>query len=149
MFKAFTDFVNQVKAGIEKEAARFTNKEFLMAVVGSAAWVSAADGSIDDSEKTKMMQFIKISPALKHYDSQEVLSAWQHFMSNHDFSVDLMIDEVKKALDSVTDPEQKTTLVRVACAIGAADGDFDDDEKAVVTQIVKYLNLRPSEFGLA
>ena len=40
-------------------------------------------------------------------------------------------------------------MVRVCCAIGAADGNFDDDEKAVVRKICAELNLNPKDFDLA
>ena len=44
--------------------------------------------------------------------------------------------------------EQCRLLVRVVCAIGAADGDFDDKEKAMVAEIVRELGLNPIDFDL-
>jgi tellurite resistance protein TerB len=39
-------------------------------------------------------------------------------------------------------------MVRVCCAIGAADGNFDNDEKAVVSKICTELGLNPKDFDL-
>jgi tellurite resistance protein TerB len=39
-------------------------------------------------------------------------------------------------------------IVRGCIIIGAADGDFDDSEKAVVREICRELGQDPSEFDL-
>lgn len=39
-------------------------------------------------------------------------------------------------------------MVRVCCAIGAADGNFDEGEKTVVRKICAELSLNPKDFDL-
>jgi tellurite resistance protein TerB len=43
---------------------------------------------------------------------------------------------------------QARMVLRLAIAIGGADGNFDDQEKAKASQIAKELGLSPSEFDL-
>jgi len=44
--------------------------------------------------------------------------------------------------------EQGTLLIGKCCAIGAADGDFDDNEKAVVKKMCDALAISPAQFDL-
>jgi tellurite resistance protein TerB len=45
-------------------------------------------------------------------------------------------------------PAEARLLVRVCCAIGASDGNFDETEKQAVKKICKELGLDPAEFDL-
>ena len=55
-----------------------------------------------------------------------------------------------QAVAKVKDKEAEARLmVRVCCAVGAADGDFDEKEKAVVRKICTELSLNPKDFDLA
>jgi len=45
-------------------------------------------------------------------------------------------------------PEEAQLLVRVCCAIGAADGDFDELERAAVRTICAELGLDAGNFDL-
>ncbi|MDE7064916.1 MAG: TerB family tellurite resistance protein, partial [Desulfovibrionaceae bacterium] len=45
-------------------------------------------------------------------------------------------------------PDEARLVIRVCCAIGAADGNFDDDEKAVVREICAELGQNPADFQL-
>jgi tellurite resistance protein TerB len=39
-------------------------------------------------------------------------------------------------------------MVRVCCAVGASDGNFDESEKAAVRNICAELGLNPKDFDL-
>jgi tellurite resistance protein TerB len=43
---------------------------------------------------------------------------------------------------------QAQLVIRVCCAIGAADGDFDEKEKVVVRRMCSELGLSPADFDL-
>ncbi len=54
-----------------------------------------------------------------------------------------------QAVAKVKNKEAEARLmVRVCCAIGAADGNFDDQEKAIVRKICTELSLNPKDFDL-
>ena len=44
--------------------------------------------------------------------------------------------------------DQATMLIGKCCAIGEADGDFDDNEKAAVRKMCAALDLNPAQFDL-
>jgi tellurite resistance protein TerB len=46
------------------------------------------------------------------------------------------------------DPGASRLLVRVGCAIGASDGDFDEKEKAACRLVCAELGLNPADFDL-
>jgi tellurite resistance protein TerB len=149
MFESFTDFLKQTRAGLEATVARFNNKVFLNAVVAACARVAAADGNISTEEKQKMLGFIQISPALKVFSTADVLSAWNDNITFFDFDATIGHTESNKVIAQLKgNTEACETLVQVCCVIGASDGDFDDQEKAVVREIANLLGLSPSKFGL-
>lgn len=147
----FKDFLASIKEGIEKEVARFANKDFLEATVAGCAMVAAADGSISSEEKQKMWGFMQLSPALKVFKADEIMEAWNRHISNFEFDNAIGVQEATKAIQKLNgNADAGKTLVNVCCAIGASDGDFDDTEKAVVRKICATVGLRADQFaGLA
>lgn len=145
---SFKGFIDQAKAGLMTEISRFKNRKFLDTVVAACAWVSAADGKIDSTEKNKMLGFIQRSEELKVFSTSEVIESWNTINSAFAFDVNAGIADVCKLLASVSDVTEKRTIVLVCCAIGAADGDFDDQEKDVVRKICGVLDLNPKDFNL-
>lgn len=142
-------WLNEKKEALQEEVSRFKNKDFLDAVVAGCALVSAADGSIDASEKQKMVGFIQRSEQLKAFDMQEVIKGFNKFADNFEFDHTIGKAEALKAVGKLKSNEEGARLlVRVCCAIGLADGDFDDSEKAMIKDICVELGLNPSEFDL-
>ena len=148
MFASFKDAIAKFKAGIDAEVARYNNRVFLDAATALSARVAASDGIISDEEKQKMGAFLSMYPSLKVFGSKDVVDSWGHIAGFYAFDKAMGDAEADKLIAKVTDPDARATLVRLGCAIGAADGDFDDTEKAVVTSVCKLLGLRPSDFGL-
>ena len=140
---------NKQKGSIQESVTRFKNKDFLDAVVAGCALVAAADGTIDASEKQKMVGFIERSDELKVFDIKEVIQRFNMFVDGFDFDHSIGTGEAMKAIAKIkSNPEASRLLIRVCCAIGMADGTFDDDEKKVVKEICTELKLDPSEFEL-
>lgn len=148
LLDSFKSFIDQSKAGLMNEIARFQNRRFLDTVVAACAWVAAADGKIDSAEKSKMLGFIQRSDELKVFKTNEVIDSWNAITTSFDFDVNVGISDVCKLLQNVTDVTEKRTIVLVCCAIGSADGNFDDGEKEVVRKIINVLQLNPKDFNL-
>ena len=146
------DLKNQVEAvrsGIAGEIGRYKNRSFMLAIANGCALVAAADGHIDPSERAKMGKFIKSSDELKVFDVGDVIKAFNDAAEKFDFDYDIGMAECLKVIGAIRkDPGAARLLVRVCCAIGAADGNFDADEKRMVAAICGELGLQPSEFGL-
>lgn len=146
---AFTDRLNGLKKGLKDQVSKFKNKDFLDAVVAGCAIVSAADGSIDGSEKQKMVGYISRSEELKVFETPKVIERFNFFTSNFEFDALIGKAEAMKAIVKFRDkPEVGRIIVSVCCAIGAADGDFDEKEKSVVREICRELKLNTGDFGL-
>ena len=148
--------LSKLKAGMDKaiaslatEASKFRNRSFMEAVVASCALVSAADGAISPDEKNKMMGYLRNSNELKHFDVNEVIAFFDKITSGFNFDPAIGKAEALKVIGKLRGKEDQSRLmIRVACAIGASDGDFDSKEKAVVRAICMDLGLDPTNFDV-
>ena len=131
------------------EVSKFKNRSFMEAVVSGCALVAAADGSIDASEKQKMAGFMERADELKHFDMRQVIEVFNKTVGDFEFDHSIGKATALKTIGKIKgNDEQSRLLVRVVCAIGAADSDFDADERAVVGELVRELGLNPSDFDL-
>lgn len=149
---AFGDFFNSVKnkvSDLKSEVLKFKNKEFLHAAMAGASLISLADGSISSEEKQKMLRFIETNDALSIFKNAEVIMAFQEFVSQIEFDVDVGNAKAYAAIAKLNANSEASRLVmRMIIAIAAADGDFDTDERVVAVKIAKELKLNPREFDL-
>lgn len=137
------------RAKMAAEVSKFKNKAFMEAVVSGCALVAAADGSIDSSEKQKMAGFMERSDELKHFDMRKVIEVFNKAAGDFEFDHAIGKASALKTIGKIKgNEEQSRLLVRIVCAIGAADGDFDADEQAVVREIARELGLNPADFDL-
>ena len=122
--------------------------DILLIVLGSAL-VILADGSIDAQEKSKMMNFIENHEALSIYNTSEVVKTWKDYIDTLEMDVDIGTAKAMSALGKIKGKDDQARLVlRMVCAIGASDGDFDDDEKRVASMVAIELGLNPTDFDL-
>lgn len=147
MFKWIADRSAEARSKMTQEVGRYKNKTFMEAVVSACALLAAADGDVSSAEKQKMMAFLKNSEELKVFATSEVVSFFEKITSHFDFDAEIGRAEALKYIGRVKDkPEQARLVVRVACAIGGSDGNFDQKEKDVVAIIARDLGLDPTEF---
>ena len=148
MLSSFAKWVEGIKNEIVDEVKKYKNKDFLEAAIAGCVLVAAADGKIDSSETSKMMGFIKKNKALEVFDAKDILKIYKYFSEilMDDFGIGQ--GECLAVIGKYKNKPEAQLIVRVCCAIGAADGNFDDDEKNVVRSICKELGLDPSSFQL-
>ena len=140
---------NEARARLTAEASKFKNRTFMEATVSACAMVAAADGTISSEEKQKMAGFIRNSDELKHFSMPEVIAFFEKVVRNFDFDAAIGRAEALKVIGRLRgNEEQGRVMVRVACAIGATDGNFDEKEKAAVRTICLELGLKPTDFDL-
>ena len=131
------------------EVGKFKNKEFMEAIVAGCALVAAADGEISSAEKLKMSGFVKNSDELKVFDMDKVIEAFNRVCSKFEFDEQIGRAEALAVVGKIKGkPEQARLLIRVCMAIGASDGNFDDNEKTVCKLLCIELGLTPSDFDL-
>ncbi|MCK5830668.1 MAG: tellurite resistance TerB family protein [Methylococcales bacterium] len=114
-------------------------------VVYASFLIARADGDFDVDEKQALGDLIaKDFPQFKLTDILEVLSeATKKIEFDETFGVMELLEEIGKA-----EGENAALIVRTACYIGAADGDFDQDERKVATQICEQMGLSAATYGL-
>ncbi len=148
----FDDLKNramEVKTGLVAEAKRFKNKDFHTAVVAACALIAYADGEVSADEKKKMAGFMQVNDAMKVFDLSKTIEIFNKFIQQMEFDLDIGRSEALTAVAKLSGKTAESrAVVRLACAIGAADGDFDNSEKAAVRSICNELSLDVTEFGL-
>lgn len=149
MLNWLKDRTNEARSKLTSEVSKFRNREFMEAVVAACAMVSAADGSISGDEKRKMTGYLQRADEMKHFDTSQVIAFFEKIAGNYEFDAQIGRAEALKVIGKVrSKPDQARMVVRVACVIGASDGDFDADEKAAVRMICADLGLPPADFDL-
>lgn len=149
MLKWLKENAEKAHANLSAEVSKFKNRSFMEAVVAGCALVAAADGNITADEKQKMAGFIQRAEELKHFKMSEVIEVFNKTAGDFEFDHSIGKASALQVISKVKGKEdQAKLLIRVVCAIGAADGDFDQDERAVVSEICKELGLAPADFDL-
>ena len=96
-----------------------------------------------------MMGFLQNSAELKHFETAEVIAFFDKVTASFDFDLAIGKAEALKTIGKLRGKEDQARLmIRVACAIGASDGNFDASEKAVIREICRDLGLDPADFDL-
>lgn len=149
MFAWLKENAAMARDKLTTEVSKFKNQKFMDAMTAACAVVASADGEISSAEKTKMAGFISNSPELKVFDMTEVIKSFNGHCEKFEFDYQIGQAEALKTIGKIKgDAGAGRLLVRVACAIGASDGNFDDKEKAACRQICLELGLNPADFEL-
>jgi tellurite resistance protein TerB len=145
-FESFKDFIDTATKQGETLFARFTTTDQLDRLTAACCLIAYADGVCSSEEKRKVRGIIGVK--LPHFDSKDIAESWKKAEDvlnvDLDFGKDDLIIKIKKA-----EGDEATMIAKAMCLVGAADGDFDDKEKAIAREVITALNLKPSEFGLS
>ena len=137
------------RAKMSEEMTKYRNRDFMEAVVAGCALVSAADGTVSGDEKQKMIGYMQASDELKVFKIEDVIAAFNSIVGKFDFDATIGKGEALRKIAKIKGKSgADRLLVRVCCAIGAADGDFDAKERVAVVSICTELGLSPAEFDL-
>ncbi len=136
---AFTWF-SDLSTGMKSRYAQLNNKVFKNAAMATCALIAAADGKVDDSEKSKVANLIAKNELLQAFKAVELRDL---FLGYCDMAADefARLDLLNVVAKLKKNPEQADTAVKIALIIANADGVFSDDEKAVVKEICLKLGL--------
>jgi len=146
---AFLDWLKEQKDKTVTGIKQYANKDFMEAVAAGCAMIASADGTIDSSEKQKMAGFISLNQSLKVFNLNDVLQRFNYYAQMFEFDFNVGKTEALKVISKLKkNTGAARTCVAVCCSIGAADGNFDKDEKQLVREICLELGLSPSEFQL-
>lgn len=145
----FLDVLKSAASGLTGSMKKLANNDVMHAIAAGCAVVAAADGSIDVEEKAKMLGFIKRREELKVFKASDVSAAFASAADDIEFDYEIGKLEAAKHLRKMDGKTESAELVaKICCAIGASDGDFDDDEKDSVRWICSEMGISASVVGL-
>ncbi|AIZ45889.1 Tellurite resistance TerB [Deinococcus radiopugnans] len=149
----FLDRLKAMGAQAGKEAqdtwSRFNNGAFADATMAACALIGAADGKIDQTERSRTAQFITTSDKLKAFNVADLRDKYDRYCDKITADFDFGKIELMQAIGKVAGkPDQARAVVQLAVVIANADGDFDEKEMGVVREIAQALRLDPSEFNV-
>lgn len=131
------------------EVKKYQNKRFMEATASGCAMLAVADGEVSAAEKLKMTGFVNNSPELKVFNLSDVIKSFNDAVGKFEFDIQIGQAEALKVISKIKgDDGASRLLIRVLCAIGASDGEFDEQEKAACRLICHELGLNPADFEL-
>ncbi|MBF0303091.1 MAG: tellurite resistance TerB family protein [Desulfamplus sp.] len=139
----------ELQSQLVTQVKQYKNQNFADGTMAVCALVAAADGTIDTTERKKTAAFISSNDTLAVFDVSQLQQTFNTYcdklVRDFDFGkVDLLqvVSKLKKT------PPQARAAVQVAVIIAGADGDFDNDEKNIIREICRSLDIDPKEFDL-
>lgn len=145
------NFVKRAAKAVSREAAAEygQNKDFLEGVCAAAALVSAADGEIEDAERTKVIAVISGHKTLGAIYSQNDIQtvADEMFKRAKDGSGRI---QLARELDDVRSKpngrHMAEDIYAIARDIASADGEVEPKEQEVLAKIASRLQVDPKAF---
>lgn len=135
-----------ILADAERQFGRVSDRATFERVCQAAFLIARADGSFGTAEKSTLQRVI--SAKLPHFKAADILAALTAAEGELAFTAEggtqMLLANIAKAGGT----DQAPLIMMVAVAIGAADGDFDADEKAVARKIADALAVEPGCYGL-
>ena len=143
------DWLKEQKEKAQAGIKQFANKDFMEAVAAGCALIAGADGDISSDEKQKMVGYINLNDSLKVFKLSDVLARFNHYADMFAFDYNVGKAEAMKAITKMkSKPDAAKTLIAVCCSIGAADGNFDKDEIALVKEMCAAIGVNPTDFKI-
>lgn len=139
-------------ASVSKEGSdylkRFNDGDFVNGLAATAALVSAADGQVEQEERSRIGTLFARDPLFEPFDKKVLAAKFNEYALDASDDVlrhNVLEIAVKGAKGNV---ERAEKMLRVAVSIANADGEFEDAEKKVVRELATRLSLQPSAFGV-
>jgi len=147
MLFGMVEKLKQMGNGLRDDAIRLKNRQLFEACTAGCAIIANADGVVTPDEKRKMIGFMQTSDTLSLYDVSEVIASFEKHCKKYDFDTQIGEAEALRVVATLkSKPAEARLLVRACCVIAAADGNFDQNERAAVLRMCRELALDPGEF---
>jgi tellurite resistance protein TerB len=135
---------------LKTSISKYKNSDFANASMAMCALVAAADGTIDDSQRSKTAGFIASNDSLSAFDPADLQSRFNGFCDKLSEDFDFGKISVLQTIGKVRNkPEAARAVIQVGIVIGGADGSFDPVEKKMVQEACNALQLNADEFELS
>ena len=132
------------------EIKQAENEHLMEGIVAGCALVAYADGWVTNEERDRMVSLIRGFEPIATFGIDDVITTFEsmtsQFVSDPKRGETTALKAVARVRGAANYP---TLLVKTCCAIAAADGGFDAEERNGVIRICKVLGLDPATFELA
>ena len=125
--------------------ARVKDKVLFRRIVSACYLVSRGNGEFKAEEKTGLAKVI--GKELPQFSIGDILEVISQCVSKIEFDETMGEMEILDDIGGATG-DDATVIMRTSCYIGAIDGDFDDNEKAIARKIASRLKIDPGSYGL-
>jgi tellurite resistance protein TerB len=143
-------FTRQSWDEFNHEIKQAQNEHLMEGIVAACALVAYADGSVADVEHDRMVSLIRGFEPIAVFGLNDVIATFEtmtsRFASDQNSGKAAALEVVARVKGSSKYP---TLLVKTCCAIAAADGGFDAEERQVITRICQILGLDPVTFNIS
>lgn len=134
--------------GLHGELERHRNRRFMEATMAACALISAADGEVSFSERSRVDEVLEGLKRLRFFDVHEEIALMNDHLAaiaeNPEKGTAECLRRIAQAKD---DPGAARTIVKVCMAVSGADGTVDSSERAAIDRVCGVLGLDPSEFA--
>jgi len=143
-------FSKQSWEDFNDEVHQAQNEHLMDGIVAGCALVAYADGWVTEEERIRMLGLIRGFEPIAAFGLDDVVTTFASltagFASNQIAGEQAALEAVARVKGAGRYPE---LLVEACCAIAAADGGFDSEERLAAIRICETLRLDPADFGLA
>ena len=131
------------------ELDKFRNRQFLDATMAASALVSMADGDANITELNILDQALQAIQELRIYDPHDAIDLYRDYIDGLREDPAATRDRIMQAVGKIEDDRHAARLlIQVCVAIGKADENFTEQEKAVIAALCEALALDYGELGL-
>lgn len=137
---------SSLRESVERGLERRRQRDFLEVAMAAVAWVAMADDEVRLSEQIALDHVLENLRELQVFDPHQGVELCRVHVQGLARDRAGTEEQLRKIIGRLSgDGEKARLLIRVACAIARADGNFDAGERAVVGEIGKLLNVEVSE----
>lgn len=143
-------FSNRTWEEFNAEVHRARSEHLLEGIIAGCAIVAYADGWATQEERDRMLGLIRGFEPIAAFGLDDALATFEalsdRFVSDHERAERESLEAVARLRGAQRYP---ALLVEACCAIAAADGGFDAEERNAAIRICSVLGLDPAQFNIA
>ena len=119
------------------------------ALVAACALVAHADGWVTQDERRGTLERLRGLEAVKVFGVAEVQEAFEALISRFERDPEDGVELAEAAIERLRGRSGPSDLlIEAACAVAAADGGFDEEERDTILRLCALLGVKPGDFDL-
>ncbi len=138
----------QITDGLRAEIAKHRNRPFLEAAMAASAFIALADGEVSFSERHRVDAILERLDELSIFDPHIAVDLFNNHLDSLAKDGEAGWRRIHETVARFAGAPEAESLVRIALAIGHADGEFSPQERTCVHDLCGALGLAPEQFEL-